>query len=154
MPPAARPADFAVTLRFRAGSMPPPHHYRTRTELGADGSGTITTTIGYGSDGPTRDAAFALGDAEMDALHADLDALGLFETPWAEAPRERRAIGGALTAVEAVADGRSVEIPARVRGDQRDARDAIVERVRAAVPEATAAAVRSWRSETQAAPRR
>ncbi|GAB5534989.1 MAG: hypothetical protein Rubg2KO_12380 [Rubricoccaceae bacterium] len=104
-----RPADFAVRYSWRAGSMPPPHHYRVSAEILPDGSGTATLTPGYSSkDVPTWSLPFRLNAEAFDALYTVLRLEGLFSADWRDP--DRRTVGGSLWSVHATAEGQDVTV--------------------------------------------
>lgn len=107
--PDLRPDDFALRYSWRAGSMPPPHHYRVSAEIQPNGSGTATMTPGYsGRDIPTWSLPFQLDADAFDALYTTLRLEGLFADHW-KAPETRR-VGGSLWSVRATAEGQEVTV--------------------------------------------
>ena len=125
--------DFALSLSWNNGSVPPRYRTDTRITIGADGHGAITRSEGYGTGGPSTTRAFALGADALRALAADLRALGLFSTDWQES--ERHPVGGGTSALTVTDGGETASLPTFVVDAQREARKAIVERVRRAIPD-------------------
>lgn len=126
------PPNAVLTLSANNGSMPPRYHRWARLTLDARGEGTLEARRGYGDDGDGTVAPIRLGLEAAAALFSDLEALGLFSTDWAE-PEGPPRVGGPLTWLRVEGGGLEVAVPPHVAAGQRDAKDAAVARVEAAV---------------------
>jgi hypothetical protein len=75
---AAPPADDACTgtIEYRKGSVPPPHHYSWRLEVG-ESTATVAWTPGYGDLDPWT-ATVDVSRQDRVRLHERLDGAGLF----------------------------------------------------------------------------
>ena len=145
--PAPPPSpDASLELRWSTGSLPPRYHHRRTVRFGPDG-GTLAVALAYG-EGPDTTFAFSLAPAERAALWADLDGLGLWSRRWSE--DRDPPVGGSSWSLDARDGARSAEIPAFVVRRQSDAKQAVQERVEAAVPAAVEAAADAWRADAQA----
>ncbi|MEM1057276.1 MAG: hypothetical protein AAGI52_17290 [Bacteroidota bacterium] len=122
----AVPRDFSLTVNSHNGSVPPRYRKSTTWTLGADGTGEEVRRKGYGN-GDVTTQSLQVHPAEVEALIQDLEALGAMETGWREPDRPR--IGGGGFSVRLTMGDRSIHIPLQVVEEQRDRRDAVVERI-------------------------
>ena len=152
--PDLRPADFALRYTWRAGSMPPPHHYRVSAQIQPDGSGTASMTPDYsGGDTPTWTLPFQLDAQALDDLYTVLRVEGLFSTDWQEPERPPR-IGGNLWSIVATASGQEVTVKNLMASPDGERPNALRETVWEAVPEGLRAELATRRSAYVAAHRR
>ncbi|MEO0557681.1 MAG: hypothetical protein AAF170_05790 [Bacteroidota bacterium] len=129
-----RPDDFALRYQWRAGSMPPPHHYSVRVEIEADGSGTVQMTPDYsGADVPTWTLPFHLDAEAIDDLYTTLGLEGLFSIDWQEPPGPPR-VGGSLWSVTATAGGQQATVKNLMVSPEGERPKAIREVIWEAVP--------------------
>lgn len=144
--PTSGPADDAeLELRWSTGSLPPAYHHAETTRIEPDG-GTLAVTLSYGQ-GPDTTFTFSLDEAERTALWADLDALGLWSRRWSE--DRDPPVGGSSWSLDARDGARSAEVPPFVAQRQSDAKQALRDRIDAAVPLAVQAAADAWRVDAQ-----
>jgi hypothetical protein len=140
-----RPEDFAVRYRWETGSLPPPYHYEIDLTLGPDDEGRLALQLGYSAEEePPRIRAFDLPAGALDELYARFGELKLLRGGWQ--PEKDPPIGGSLEWMEVTAGGKTVELPAFVRGKRGEDAAAAYEAVRALVPED----VWAWVNEQQA----
>lgn len=130
--PETRPADFSVRYDWWEGSLPPPYHYQFSVTIAPDGTGQVTYTPDYPStDTPTWVETFALDEAQLDALYAQLRDLGVFATTWREAVDIP--VGGSSSVLVITVEGASITVPAFPERAVEQA-DAAKSAVYAAVP--------------------
>lgn len=111
---AQPPGDFAITVEFADGSVPPPDHVQWTLTVDDDGQGTLAYSPDYpGADVPTFRAQFDVESAAMTGLYeglADNDLLG-DQDQGDDAP-----IGGPSESATVTADGDAFAIPAYADG--------------------------------------
>jgi hypothetical protein len=119
-PPAdhqAMPADFAGTLAYENGSVPPPYHYRWTVTFD-DSTATVEWRPGYEeATQPWRETADITGDQRTD-LYEQLRDLGVFDMPDAT---DDGMVGGPGGHLEVTADGRTYD-PGSLGGSEDSAR--------------------------------
>lgn len=129
-----RPDDFALNYRWRAGSMPPPHHYSVRVEIQADGSGTVEMTPDYsGTDVPTWSLPFHLDAEALDDLYTVLRFKGLFSVDWQE-PLGPPPVGGSLWSASATANGQDTTVKSLMVSPDGERPEALRKAIWEAVP--------------------
>ena len=126
------PPDFSLSLYTDNGSVPPRYRTSRRITICASGEGERAVSHGYGAEMSTT--PFMVPKEDLVALYADLVALGLFSTEWRQS--DRRTVGGGSKRLDVSADGVSVDVPTQLVQEQREARNAIVERIATLVSEA------------------
>jgi hypothetical protein len=143
---STRPADFSLLYNWYEGSLPPPYHYEYSLAIGPDGAGTLTLIPDYpGPDVPVWTETFALTPADLDALYANLVALGAFSTEWEE--EEGPPVGGSHDTLALTAHGQTVTIPSFVVSEQSGTQGEISAVVNGLVPPAAWATLDAQREE-------
>jgi hypothetical protein len=94
------PADFAGTVEYGNGSVPPPYHFEWVVRFDAK-TVTVDWTPGYEDVEPWTEA-YEIDQAKRAALYADLRDIGVFT--FEDSPDEGLA-GGSIGGVELVANG-------------------------------------------------
>lgn len=141
-----RPADFALTYSWAAGSVLPPNHYEYTITVQPSGEGTILFVPDYSvGDAPQWHESFTLTSAQMDALYTTMEGNGLFETLWQ--PPESPPEGGSSDVITVSANRQTIHIPPYVIDKQEAARETIAGAVRATVPDALWAKLERQRQE-------
>jgi hypothetical protein len=129
-----RPGDFAIEYHWRAGSMPPPHHYEFVVVIRAGGEGEVVMVPDYPAPGvPRWTEVFVVRPDEMDRLYATITGHDLFTRVW-QRPKQQR-IGGSRRSLAATANGKKMTLEDYVVEEQAKAASAIFEAVEAAVPQ-------------------
>jgi hypothetical protein len=72
-----------VEYSWRAGSMPPPHHYEIDITLGSDGQGQIVYRPDY-SKTPEWKETFTAAAGDVDKLQRLMADVGVFSKTWSE----------------------------------------------------------------------
>lgn len=106
--PEQRPADFALTYNWIAGSMPPPYHYEYTIDIAADGGGTIKFQPDY-SDELVWTETFTLTPTQLDDLYAMLRDHGVFSTSWRA--QDNPPVGGSHEQMSISANGTTTRVP-------------------------------------------
>lgn len=133
--PKTRPADFALTYAWSAGSLPPPHHYSYEVRVAANGKGEVHYTPGYsGMQGiPTWVMPIALSPAQLDAYFELTRVKKLYATVWQE-PKQVR-VGGSSSTLHVTAAGQAYKIPSQQVPEQEAAAKAMLDGARELVPD-------------------
>jgi hypothetical protein len=129
-PPTPPPADFALQLDFREGSVPPPDYFEYQIVLQADGNGSYHFRPDYPSaDTPLWERRFTYDPA---ALYLALSDGGLLTTRWQQPAQPP--IGGAQHWLVLRADGQVFELPPQLIEAQQPTAAALLAAVEATVP--------------------
>lgn len=104
-PLGAMPDDFAGTISYRMGSLPPPHHYSWVVRFDED-SAEVEWQPGYDESAPTFRESAPLDREQRELAYERLRAAGQFE-PLPGAADEDVMVGGPTAEVELVAGGRT-----------------------------------------------
>jgi hypothetical protein len=145
-PPPA-PADFAVQLHYREGSVPPPDYYEYQITVNADNSALYRFSPGYPApDQPVWQRGFRCDSA---ALYAALVDGGMLSTRWQQP--EPPPIGGEQRWLLVRADGLLYELPPAVVAAQQSAAAALPALVEACLPAAIRAEIAAEHAAYQAA---
>lgn len=129
------PDDLLITYEWREGALPPPYHYEYAIRLQADGKGEVTMIPDYPGEGvPVWTEPFTVAPAELDQMYATMVAEGLLDERWSAL--DSPPIGGGSATMTAVAQGRTVAIPAFLPPAQQSRADAIYAALRGVVPQA------------------
>ena len=140
------PDDLRVIYDWEEGSLPPPHHYSYRIIVLANGTGQVEFVPGYSfQDTPKWIEPFTVSLADMEKLYAKMDSSKVFSKLWRK--RESRAVGGSLSLIDWVANGKSGRIPSTLEQDDQAAYAAIVVYIRSLVPHGLWADLQARRSE-------
>lgn len=104
----SRPADFALDLTGRTGTVAPRYFYRYRLQVGPDHVAHYTFSPGYEESGPSWTSEFRVSDAAIDSLWTEFQVGTLARTPVAPeiAPGEQ-SVGGGSESLVVVASGTS-----------------------------------------------
>ena len=118
---------------WHEGSLPPPHHYEYRLEVGGD-EGRIEFSPDYPGDGrPKWVEPFVVDPDLVTRIVARLDEEGLLRSRWGR-ESGRSPVGGSVDWLELDLDGARYTIPSWVARGNDKAREIIVE-IRSLVPE-------------------
>jgi hypothetical protein len=126
------PDDFAGTVAYENGSVPPPYHYRWTVTFD-DSSATIEWRPGYDDDGEAwRETADITGD-QRTRLYERLADLGVFDMPDAT---DDGMVGGPGGHLELTARGRTYD-PGSLGGSEDSAQllRSVADAVRELVPD-------------------
>jgi len=104
-PLGAMPDDFAGTITYRMGSLPPPYHYSWEVRFDED-SAEIVWQPGYDESVPAFRESAPLDREQRELAYERLRDAGQFE-PLPRASDEDLMVGGATAEVEVVARGRT-----------------------------------------------
>jgi hypothetical protein len=140
------PQDFSVTYEWRAGTMPPPHHYEYTVVVGADGKGSVIFRPDYPSDKvPTWTETFAVGDEEIRGLYSLVVEKNMLRDNWREL--DSPPVGGSVEWAEIRASSKEHRVPIALEvGDSTVAAE-LYEHVKSLVPQATWDKLMSQRDE-------
>lgn len=132
---APLPADFSFEYAWRAGSMPPPHHYAFSISGSASGRGRIVFVPGYAFENPPSwQEEFAIDAAAWSTFKHLLQAKKTFARRWREI--DSQAVGGSRRSFVFRRDGKETRIPADLSPADAAAAAELEAAVRALVPEA------------------
>jgi hypothetical protein len=110
--PETRPNDFSVSYSYSIGPLPPEYYYAYALEIASDGQAQIAYSPTYpGDDVPTFDAEFALDEAALDDLYADLRAGGAFDGRWSAVSEGAAPVGGSVERLSITASGQRYDLP-------------------------------------------
>lgn len=125
------PADFAGTVEYDNGSLPPPYHYEWRVTFD-DATAEVEWRPGYDSSAEPWREAVGITDDQRTGLYARLRELGLFDL--AEVTDDGM-VGGPGGSVEITAAGRTHD-PGSLGGSEEGARllEDVADAVRALFP--------------------
>jgi len=98
----AMPADFAGTVAYGNGSVPPPYHYQWEVTFD-DRTAVVVWQPGYGEDAPWRETADITSD-QRSHLYDRLSDLGVFDLTKVD---DDGMVGGPGGHLEITADGRT-----------------------------------------------
>jgi hypothetical protein len=104
-PMDAMPDDFAGTIVFRKGSVPPPYHYSWEVRFDED-SAEVVWQPGYDEAVPAFRESVPLDREQRELTWERLRAAGQFE-PLPEATDDDQMVGGPTAEVEVMAGGRT-----------------------------------------------
>lgn len=108
------PDDFAITVDYADGSVPPPFHVEWTLTVDRDGQGTLDYTPDYPGDGvPTYTAQFDVEAAVIADLYNGLVDNDLLRS---QDPATDTPVGGPTETATVTADGETYEIPAYADG--------------------------------------
>ena len=125
--------DLRVIYDWEEGSLPPPHHYSYRIIVHANGAGRVEFVPGYSfQDAPTWIEPFTVTLADVEMLYRRMNSSKVFSKVWRK--RESRAVGGSLSLIDWVANGKAGRIPSTLEQRDQAAYDAIVDHIRSLVP--------------------
>lgn len=139
--PAALAGGLSLTLYSSNGSLPPPHHFHYRIEIGADGAAELAYTRGY--EGPPRSASYTIATTTLQSLERQARALVAVRASFAAADAKPRPVGGATTHARVVLDGEVVDFPTTFNQPHAEALGAFYRDVRDTVPDAVWATVKA-----------
>lgn len=105
VPGAEMPDDFAGTITFRTGSLPPPYHYSWEVRFDED-SAEVVWQPGYDESVPAFRETAPLDREQRELAYERLRAAGQFEALPGAADEDAMA-GGPTAEVEVVAGGRT-----------------------------------------------
>jgi len=127
------PDDLRVIYDWEEGSLPPPHHYSYRIIVLANGTGQVEFIPGYSfQDSPKWIEPFTVSPADMEKLYARMNSSKVFSKVWRK--RESRAVGGSLSLIDWVANGKAGRIPSTLEQGDQGTYAAIVDHIRSLVP--------------------
>jgi hypothetical protein len=108
-----RPADFTLRFEWRAGTMPPPHHYHYTMQIWPNQSGEIQFCPDYAvNEPPVWTEKFKVAEEAVDALYQALLDKKIMGREWPEP--EEQMIGGSLQWLEFSAHGHHFSVPPRL----------------------------------------
>jgi hypothetical protein len=130
------PQDFSATYEWRAGSMPPPHHYEYTVVVGADGKGTVIFRPDYPSDKvPTWTETFSVSDEDVRALYKLVVDKNMLRDNWRELGSPP--VGGSVEWAVIKASGEEHEIPSALEAGDAAVAGELYKEVKSLVPQAT-----------------
>ena len=133
--PATRPADFAFTYNWIAGSMPPPYHYEYTLKL-SDGVVAISYLPSYpGGDVPTWTETVTPDPAAVEAVYQQVVQRNVLTRTWKAEARPR--VGGTQQNLQVTAAGRSARVPNGIADNDADAIEPVYLAIQALVPQTT-----------------
>lgn len=125
--------DLRVIYDWEEGSLPPPHHYSYRIIVHANGTGQVEFVPGYSfQNSPTWIEPFTVSLADVEMLYGRMNSSKVFSKVWRK--RESRAVGGSLSLIDWVANGKTGRIPSTLEQRDQAAYDAMVDHIRSLVP--------------------
>ena len=144
MKPASTELQFEY--HWRAGSMPPPHHYAYSITGSAASRCRIVFVPGYAIENtPTWIEEFDIDPDAWAALQKALTESRAWQRGWNEV--ESHAVGGSLRSFVFEEGERRIEIPAQLGADDRQVVPMLEDAVEALVPEAIWQALRARHQE-------
>ena len=130
-----RPGDFSIDYRWRAATVPPPHHFEYTITISPTGAGKIMMIPGYPSNTvPRWTETFTVDTQQMDKLYALMVDNGLFKRGWK--PLARQPIGGSRQYLTVKAGGKEISIQSTMAADDQKAAEAVYSAVSSTVPKA------------------
>jgi hypothetical protein len=136
-----RPRDFVLQYDWRAGSMPPPHHYEYTIRIGPGLQGEVVFCPDYPGQGtPVWTEPFDVAEESLDALYV-LVKEQVLDQEWVKI--EDGAVGGSLEWMSGTVDGQRFRVPSRV--EEEEALEPVYGAVKALVPDAIWTKLRAQR---------
>ncbi len=127
--------DYSLRYSWREGSIPPPYHYEYDILFDSTGKGSVVMIPDYPrGDVPRWTEPFAVAPEAARALHASMEAEGLFTHSWPAL--DRPPVGGSHASLSVTAGDREVEIPNFVTPERQEHAARIYDAIRALVPQA------------------
>ena len=140
------PEDLRVIYDWEEGSLPPPHHYSYRIIIQANGAGQVEFVPGYSfQNAPKWIEPFPTSPADVEKLYARMYSSKVFSKVWRK--RESRAVGGSLSLIDWVANGKAGRLPSTLEPGDRAAYDTVVDHIRSLVPPGLWADLQARRTE-------
>jgi hypothetical protein len=128
-----RPDDLRVEYHWSAGALPPPYHYEYEVIIGPGAQGEIVFRPDYAQhEAPVWQEAFAVSEADLDALYGLLRRGGVLRGRWRQRPS--MAVGGSSEWLHVTAYGERTTVPASIHDDGTMAE--VYDMVRGLVPAA------------------
>ena len=128
-----RPDDFAVEYEWRAGSMPPPYHYRYAVFINPSGQGEIVLTPDYPSATvPKWTELFKVEEEGLNDLYRMMVENGLYSGKWRQ--MDMAPVGGSNQTLVVTSQGKQIRVADYLVSEQQAAAKAMYEAVRAMVP--------------------
>ena len=123
-----------IIYTYQAGSMPPPHHFEYKIEIGPNAAGKITFMPDYNFDNvPVWVEKFMISTETLERLIDIANSTGLFELDWKT--YEESAIGGSQEWMEWAEESRQIKVPARLSPKNDDQIAPLYTVIRQIVPE-------------------
>lgn len=129
-----RPDDFSILYEVKSGSVPAPYYNEVTISIPSSGQGTITLTPDYPADSvPKWAESFDLDAQKLDQLYSLLVTEQALALNWREPSPPK--LGAPSKMIRITANGKQMEIPPQVAGEQYKAKKKITEAINALVPE-------------------
>jgi hypothetical protein len=133
------PVDFQVEYHWRAGTVPPPHHYEYRIRLDASGAGEIRFHPDYPSERPPEwREGFSVSLQDLERLSQQIVEREIVGRRWELIPDLEAPVGGELESMEVVVNAQRHQVPSGIIDTSRV--EAMYGYIRSLVPEGI------WRS--------
>jgi hypothetical protein len=129
------PADFSVKYDWRAGTMPPPHHYEYSVRIAAGAQGEVTFWPDYvTNETPTWTESFDVSANQLSTLYSLMVEKKVLREDWRR--MEFPPVGGSLEDAEIVADGKRYSIPSDIEPAEKEVVAEVYTTIMETVPQA------------------